>query len=143
MMLCVSGGKTKLDFLLYIFLLNSAAEYRSSFSHFVSLSIKKLFLYVFVELEVHLLEKKKKKDSCSVPLQCTHQMTKKSQESLWRKAVFGQLRCSLYLRSVFKMHASIWWEGKGGRFPKNGIITCIFIYFSEILLTLFNLYMQN
>lgn len=61
MMLCVSGGKTKLDFLLYIFLLNSAAEYRSSFSHFVSLSIKKLFLYVFIELEVHLLEKKKKK----------------------------------------------------------------------------------
>lgn len=92
------GGKTKLHFLLYIFSLNSAAEYRSSSSHFVSLSIKKI-LYVFIELEVHLLFKKKK-DSCSVPLQCTRQMTKKSQESLWRKAVFGQLRCSLYLRSM-------------------------------------------
>lgn len=86
MMLCVSGGKTKLDFLLYIFLLNSAAEYRSSFSHFVSLSIKKLFLYVFVELEVHLLEKKKKKTPavcpCNAPIRWQRSLKNPCEEKL-------------------------------------------------------------
>lgn len=94
------GGKTKLHFLLYIFSLNSAAEYRSSSSHFVSLSIKKNIFVCFHRVRSAFTVLKKKKDSCSVPLQCTRQMTKKSQESLWRKAVFGQLRCSLYLRSM-------------------------------------------